>query len=259
MQKRALTFCIIGLLLPFSSRAQFEGSIGMKVTMPEDDTVRQVSYRLFVRADMLMTEISGNSDSTEEGKFIFRGDRQILWIVNDREKDYLEISLKDTSGNRRRETSADSGAQQHAPLLRKTGNTTSILGYPCSEYVVDEGGRQFRIWGTTRLGDVYEGLQKSFGKMGGDELIDGGRGWEDELASSKIFPLKIVTTKNGKQEETQEVTSIEPSKMAPSTFEPPKEYTRQAMEFDMNKLIQSMQEKMNEERYGEEDSTGVKQ
>ncbi len=256
---KALCFTSALLLsMPAISPAQFEGTIGMKVTVADDDSSREMTYLMFVRQDMLMTEVSGVEGGEGTGKFIFRGDRQLLWIVNDREKSYLEISLKDSSRPGVRRTGPDSAAPAAAPLLRKTGRSESILGYPCDEYVVDEGGRTSHIWGTVKLGGIYDGLQKSFGTMGAEGL-SGGRGWEDELAASKIFPLKIVTMREGKPEETQEVVSIDPKDVGLSTFEPPKEYTRQSLEFDMNKLIQSMQESMNDGRFGGQDTSGGKQ
>jgi hypothetical protein len=65
----------------------------------------------------------------------------------------------------------------------------------------------------------------------------------------KMFPLKLVTARNGVLYETQEVTKIEAKKLPAALFEPPRGYKKEALQFDMEKVLKQMQQ---EQRTGGE-------
>ncbi len=44
-----------------------------------------------------------------------------------------------------------SGADSFEPV--KTGNSKSILGYPCDEYLIEEGSSEIRVWASEKLGE----------------------------------------------------------------------------------------------------------
>ncbi len=224
--------------------AQFEGAIDMKVTAPDGDSMRVVSYSMLINGDKMMSEIMSREDTTKRGRFIFRGDRKLLWIINDDEKSYLEINLGDVQGAAAPRDTAGKDTARPAPRLKKTGAGESILGYQCEEYVVEEGSRVTHIWGTQALGNVYRGLSSSMGEMGGQDAGSTQKGWEDELAAMTLFPLRISTTQNGTMEESQEVTRIHAETVPASAFEPPAAYTKQSMQLDLEKILKEMQDKM---------------
>lgn len=232
--------------------SQFEGVIDMNVVQSVDDSTYETAYTLFVKKDLMATEMKGKGEGTQQGKFIFRGDKKVLWIVNHEEKNFLEISLKDDESSKGKGKKPE--AVSTSEKIKKTGKTQKILGYLCEELLVEDGNEVSHIWATSKLGNIYEGLAKSFGELGGKEMEESD-GWEKQLADMKIFPLKIETTKDGKLEQKQEVTRIEEKSVPASTFEPPKGYKKQAFEFDMEKMMKQMQEQM--EKEGKEDDEGV--
>lgn len=245
-QERIMSLVMLSLLWmlmvcsPANAIAQFEGIIDMKVSTVSDDSARATTYRMYVQKDKLAATVEGSGTEMQRGSFIFRGDRKLLWIVNDDQKNYMEISTKEQESNKATKKNHE---QASSPGLQKTGNTKKILGYTCEELLVTEDEEEIRIWATTKLGNVYEGLAKSFGELGGKHMNEE-TGWEQQLAAMKMFPLKLTTMRNGITTETQEVTNIETKKLASSAFEPPKGYKKESIEFDMEKLMKQMQEEM---------------
>jgi len=228
-----------GLLLPTIGIAQFEGIIDMKVSMSDGDSLHAATYRMHVQKDKMAATLEGGAQGMQGGSFIFRGDRKLLWIVNDEQKSYLEVSLKDVDTASAGEETPERGK------LERTGKTKTILAYLCEEFVVHGEAEVIQIWATTKLGNVYEGLMKSFGELGGSQMKDQA-GWEGQLSAMKLFPLTLVTTRNGALYEKQEVTRIEAKKLAPSVFEPPRSYKKEALNFDMEKMMKQMQQKQEE-------------
>ena len=228
--------------------AQFEGVIDLKVT--DHDTLKPVesTYRLFVKGEMLATELKGESQEEQHGKFIFRSDKKVFWIVNDQEKSFIEISVKDDGKSSKHRTDGGKKQANSGSRLKKIGKTEIILGYVCDEMVAEDGSRVAHIWSTKKLGNVYEGLMKTFGRMAetsdGDESDD----WEAELSGMKVFPLKIVTSQDGRLRETQQVTKIEPKTVDASLFEPPASYKKQSLEFDMQKMLKGMDGEMKQSK-----------
>lgn len=228
------TFALISalFLLSISAYAQFEGVINMKmITYNDAETTRVMYYAMSVKKAMMAAEVTGSDEA--QGKFIFRGDRKVLWIVDDKEKTYVEMSLNDSAAHRKPRHDAEPQVQ-----LRKTGKTSTILGYPCEEWIAGDGEEVSNIWGTTKLGNIYEGLAKSFGEMGDK---NGSQGWESRLADLKVFPLRIVTSSRGKTTEEQEVTGIQKKSVSSSVFDPPAGYKKQSFEMDLGKMMKGMQ------------------
>jgi len=234
MRKRTHIIFLMFVLLSGVSIAQFEGAIDMKVTMQDEGKSHQMLYTMMVKKNLMAANIKGEDKENIESKFIFRGDKKVLWIVNDAEKVYLEYSLKDEQKPSAKET------EKSNVKVKKTGKKETILGYPCEEVIVEEGNEVTHLWGTTKLGDFYSDLMKSFGYVEGEEASSGSSGWEAELEALKIFPLKIISMENGQVKQTQEVTKIESKSIPVSTFEVPKGYTKQKLEFDMEKMMKEM-------------------
>ncbi|MBI1806569.1 MAG: DUF4412 domain-containing protein [Ignavibacteria bacterium] len=229
-------------------RAQFEGVIEMKVTENDNSKPVESIYTLTVKDDMLATELKGDAQDGQHGKFIFRGDKKVFWIINDDEKNFLEISVKEDGKSSKQKTDSGKRKGRSARKLVKTGKTETILGHVCDELMVEDGSRVSHIWGTPKLGNVYEGLMKTFGQMAEQTEGDESEDWEEELAAMKMFPLKIVTTQDSRVRETQEVTRIDSKTIAASTFEPPQGYKKQSLEFDMQKMLKGMDDEMKQAR-----------
>ncbi|MBI4546570.1 MAG: DUF4412 domain-containing protein [Ignavibacteriae bacterium] len=233
--------------------AQFKGSIDMKISHTMDGKPEEVLFTMFVDQDKIAAKVKSDQPGMGGGRFIFRGDKMVLWIVDDAERNYFEISFnnQDTAD----ETNLEEEMKVPKPTFKKIGKTQTILGYKCDEWRVEHDGKVSNIWATPKLGDLYDGLVKSFGQMG-QKKRDDDEDWQSELAIMKVFPLKIVTSENGKVTETQEVTKIEAKAVPASTFEAPQGYAKQSFDLNMQKLMKEMQEqmdKMKKEQEEEED------
>lgn len=218
--------------------AQFEGSIDMKVVMTDQGKPEEMLYTMSIKKNLMASEIKSSAKGGDGGKFIFRGDKQVLWIINDAEKSFLELSLKD---EREKETKSTESSRAK---VKKTGKKETILGYPCEEIIIEDGNEVTQLWGTAKLGDFYGELMKSFGQIDGKDAAASSSSWERELEALKLFPLKIVSKENGKITQTQEVTKIESKSIPASTFDVPKGYAKQKLEFDMGKMMKEMEEQM---------------
>lgn len=242
--------------MSFPAYAQFEGAIDMIITNYIDGKPEQMLSTMFVKKDMLAAQMQGEKKEMGGGKFIFRGDKQLLWIVSDEEKMYVELSLKDKGEDTKSREAETKEKKKSKSSVNKTGKKQTILGYSCDEYEIKEDNEVTSLWGTAKLGNIYEGLAKSMGKMagakGGVEMEE----WETELMKMNLFPLKIVTTKDGKVTESQEVTKIEAKSLQATIFEPPVGYQKQSMNFDMQEMMKQMQEQMKKEM--ENDTTREK-
>jgi hypothetical protein len=235
LQPAGVAFFLLFLVTAFA-HAQFEGIISMKISDMTDSTPRVVYYDLRVKGNLVSAEMRDNTGAKGESRFVFRGDRKILWIISDSSKSYFEVAMHDT-------VTAKSMVPPASPPgkpLTVTGRTDVIQGYPCDEFLVEDAGRSIHIWGTSKLANVSEGLRRAFGEM---EAKSGGdaKGWEDELARKKIFPMKVVTLHDGVMEEAQEVTRVERQAIPSSLFDAPRDYERHSFDMDVQKMLEKMQ------------------
>jgi uncharacterized protein DUF4412 len=252
--KTAVRVSLVLLLLrAVPALAQFEGRIDMKMTRNVEGTPREVVYSMFVRKEMLAAQAGEGGETAAKGKFIFRGDKKVMWVLNDKENTYLEIPLTDDSNGTKRHRP---GKISSSVTLRKTGMKETILGYPCEEWVDQDTEKVTHIWGTSKLGNVYEGLMKSFEQLNPRLVESQMEGWEGELARMKVFPLKIVSSKDGDTTESQEVTRIERASLQESMFEPPAGYKKQTLDADMGKMMDQLQEQL-KSRHGHEGDSSL--
>ena len=237
---KAMTTLLLLLLAKASAPAQFEGQIDMKMTRGSDGDRTGVLYSMFVKGDMLAAKALGGEAGMKGGKFIFRGDKKVIWVLDDGKKSCLEIPITEdensTKGKKRREEERLARVK-----LEKTGKTENLLGYSCSEWITEEDGTVTHIWGTSKLGNIYEGLMKSFAKMNPGHEETQMEGWEGELARMKVFPVKIVSIKEADTVETQEVTKIDSRSVPGSVFEIPAGYKKESLDVNMGKMMQQMQ------------------
>lgn len=233
------TFMVVLAVLVVSSwsslRAQFEGEIDMKVTANEEGKSRETNMTLLFKNDLLSSESKGG-ESGMHSRIIVRGDKKVLWIINDERKTVFERPLQ---ASERQDTVAQS-AEKPKANLRKTGKTETILGYPCEEWVDESAHDTTFLWCTSQLGSVYQDFSRSFGDLGAGRMR--GRrdvpAWQKEFAGKNLFPLKVVSTRDGVVRMTQEVTTITKKTIDPTVFEIPGDYSKREMNFDINKMIQ---------------------
>ena len=249
MRRAMAVALLLFLFRALPALAQFEGIIDMKMTRHVEGAPRSVSYSMSVKGEMLAAQAGEGEGSEAKGKFIFRGDRKVMWVVDDQAKTYLEISLTGDAGGKKKGGSGPRRGDSNVKL-RKAGRTESILGYPCEEWVAEDTGTVTHIWGTPKLGNVYEGLMKSFEKMNPSLAESQMSGWEGELAKMKVFPLRILSMDRGEKgesgdtTESQEVTRIDSRHLEAALFDPPPGYKKQSLDVDMGKMMDQLQEQL---------------
>jgi hypothetical protein len=132
----------------------------------------------------------------------------------------------------------------HPSELRKTGDTDTVNGYPCTRYEVWRGGvRESELWvtgwsnveGGDEVVEAFEGMAAFFA-----ELIEampdflGAKSSADasmkHMTEMKGFPVVTRTFgDSGALEMETALTSSESVSLEPATFEPPAGYARQDM------------------------------
>lgn len=243
MKKYIILFCCF--LFAGILHAQFEGQIDMK--MSHRNSGKETQLVLLMKGDLMAFSMKGDGAMEKGGDVIFRPDKNVMWILSPKEKTYLEIvpdkemlsshgKVKEKLKKKLEKKLGGNGG------FRKTGNTQSIAGYECEEWVSDEDGDVARVWGTSKLGNVYEGFLKAMGQWGASREAQDNRGWQNELIDRRIFPMKTVLTENGSVTESQEVTKVEKKSLSASLFEPPPDYKKQSMDMDLGKMLKGLRE-----------------
>ncbi len=239
MKKNIVLLCF--MLFVGVAHAQFEGQIDMKIAHVNGDTQRETQMAILIKQGMLAFTVKEEGSMDKGGNIIFRSDKNLLWIVNPKDKTYLEIvpdkemmTSKDKSKKKPEQKSKGKSS------IRKTGKSMTIAGYTCDEWVAEDEEELTTILGTTKLGNVYEGFTKALAQWGGNQLDRDSEGWQHELIEKRIFPMKTVTKERDEITETQEVTKVEQRSLATALFEPPAGYKKQALDFDMGKMMKGL-------------------
>ena len=240
----ALIVLLLLMIVP-DVKAQFEGEMNLKTTRTVRGTPMNALVNVLMKGEMLNLKVKDESEIGKDASIIYRGDKKSLWVVNDKEKNYFEIPMKDSDEEETPERTKNPHGKTDKVNVEKTGKTATILGYPCEEYIIQQGDEAKDLWATTKLGDVYEGFMKSFGQLARRRPGAMGNTLESEVMKLKIFPLKSTTTTKGVVTSTEEITKIEKRTLAASLFEAPPGYKKQSFDVDMNSMMKSMREKMN--------------
>lgn len=240
------------IALSAATHAQFEGTVRMRTVTYQDADSSVILPTAWFKGPLFAAVIEAPpGEDAGAGRFILRGDKQVMWIIADREKKFIEMRAG------RAETPPDSArgaGRTRGYTLTKTGEAKSILGYPCEEWSADEGGGvTSRIWATAKLGGLYEGIVKWFDGMSLENDDDGTR-WEREIAGLRLFPLLVVRSEDGDVVEREEVLSVEAGRVPDGTFDEPAGYEKQTIDPDFEKVFERMLREM--EKGDPVDSTG---
>jgi hypothetical protein len=235
-----MLMCMLVLCLWSGVRAQFEGEIDMKITANEGGQSRETNISMLIRNELMSARMNSEGAPVRAARIILRGDRKLVWIIDDRRKVVIERSL---------EANQQPDSMKHEestskPNIRKTGKTETLLGYPCEEWVVTGEEGETSVWCNSKLGDLYKGFSKSLGEIGKMRMRRSTPDWRDDFIDRNLFPLKAVTTKDGKVKSTQEVTKIEQKKIAGQVFEFPEDYKKESFNMDINKTMDQMRDMM---------------
>lgn len=240
------TISLVGaiLLVAAAANAQFEGILRMKTVTYQDADSNVVLPTVYFKGPLFAAVIdAAPGHEAQAGKFILRGDKGLMWIVVDQEKKYIEIPVAPLPAGGD-SSAASPGKKTYA--LTKTGQSRTLIGYPCEEWIADEGdGVTSRIWATSKLGDLYEGVVKWFDGMSMESATDRSR-WEREIAGMKLFPLLVLRSEEGEVVEREEVLSIDRKGVEASIFDAPAGYAKQSVDLNFEKMFEQMMKEMEE-------------
>jgi hypothetical protein len=185
----------------------------------------------------------------ESAATILRMDKQLMLIVNNKEKTYsemtfseLEAMMKSASGQMdemqkkmeklppetremMKKMMGDKMMKKESTVsVKKTDNKKTISGYPCVEYVITEDGKErIHLWVTSDI-KGFDLMGKDFEEFGSRMAAlnpIGGKSLADGMKQLKGFPIQTIFG-----DITTTVTKIEERATPPSAFDPPPAYKK---------------------------------
>lgn len=203
--------------------AQFEGIIESKnLTTDEMGAKQQFVMTMWIKKDMVKIENSAVG-STPATTMVYRKDKQVVWILNDDDKTYFAIPREEKSERPRPPRRPEEGGGY---VVTRTGKTRTLLGYPSQQILIVRDEQRTELWGTRKLGDLFQSISRALGEDRTAEADD----WTAEIMKLGFFPLSSTTTVRGKLAESQEVTKIEKKILSPDLFQLPSTYKKQSID-----------------------------
>jgi hypothetical protein len=209
---------LCALLLPCALIAEtFEGKVSMTMTSTSSkDGPQTINYS--IKEGAMRVDIPNAKGG---GAFITDFKNKQMIILMEQQRMYMVRPFADPStAQRPASTGAAPAASAHSSdsSFRDTGETETILGYPCKKYEVTTSKGISDIWATDQLG-MFGGL--SMGGGPGGRRGQAPQEWESIVKGSGFFPLRVVSSEGGKEKFRLEVTSIDKTSLPDSLFAPP--------------------------------------
>jgi hypothetical protein len=97
------------------------------------------------------------------------------------------------------------------PEFKATDQSTNLLGYVCTRYLLTQRGEEIEIWATDKLVSFHPWLQNQPRRFGPRPIEEQ---WAELLTQRKLFPLfASMKFENGVERFRFEVKSITPQKV----------------------------------------------
>lgn len=206
------------LVLCGTASAQFEGYVETRNTTT-DETGAQQQYVMTMWVKDTMARITSSATgSSPATTMIYRSDKKMIWMLNDDDKTYFEITQQ--------KNTEQSSPKPDKPVVKVTRKVRKILGYACQQILISQSDLETEIWGTKSLGGLSTALARALGQ----EQTAAEGGWTDELTKMGIFPLLVNTRSDGKIVESQEIVKIEMKPLSAEMFILPSNYKKQSVD-----------------------------
>jgi hypothetical protein len=179
--------------------------------------------------------------------FIYRGDEGLIWLVDHKKKDYLQVTRPSAAGlaaaarsrlDDEQRAAVDLAAGVDPELeIRKTGTRSTVTGVPCDELQIHQGGRRvadvclasYADAGVSResfagIGEVQELLRDALAAF----LDSDDR--SEALAALESFgrlegvPMRVRAYNGDSVESETVVTKIQQKVLPKSAFDLPEDY-----------------------------------
>lgn len=199
----------------------FEGTVRMKIT---DGRSQAMPLEYSVKGGLLRTDIQAEEGMTMTAIMDFAKDEMIMLMPG--QPMYMVMPIKAAAAQASGHTGED-------PVLEKTGETETILGYKCTKYLARSKEAVTEIWATEEIG-AFMGLGSAMSGPMGSKATPAS--WEKALVGKNFFPLRVVSGPGSKQKFRLEVTGIEPKSLPASHFAPPAGYQK----FDMGGMLKGL-------------------
>lgn len=206
----------LGLLILFgagiSKALAFEGVVDYHITSGD----HKMDMEYLMKGHKL--RFNGNA-TTHNGAGILDSDKKTITILMPEQKMYMVQNVTDYKKL----------ASQANGKFTDTGNSETILGYKCEEYLYKSKSGLAHIWLASKLGYFGGMLQ---GQSGGMDA------WVKMAQDKGLFPLKTVNTdNNGKEKFTMTATKVSKEPVDDSNFQVPSDYKEMQMpKMDMGQM-----------------------
>jgi hypothetical protein len=218
----ALVLITCALLTPGALSAKdFEGTVRMKIT---DGRSKAMPLEYSIKGGLLRTDIQAEEGMTMTAIMDFAKDEMIMLMPG--QPMYMVMPIKSTAAQA-------SGHTGEEPELVNTGETETILGYPCTKYLAKSKEAVTEIWATEEIG-AFMGLGSAMSSPMGGKAAP--QSWEKSLVGKNFFPLRVVSGAGSRQKFRMDVTAIEPKSLPASFFAPPAGYQK----FDMGGMMKGL-------------------
>ena len=185
---------------PFEGKMQFQIKEGRKDPLLFDYLIKGGKVRV-------ITE----NNYGERGTVIVDNAQKKMFVVMDKEKKFIEMSMEPPKGSEKKEAEkAD---------FSKTGKKETILGYACEEWVAKDKNGVSEVWLAKGLG--------TFLGFGNAKVKQSQTFWQTEVEKQNLFPLRVISKSDSGKEKTRwEVKKIERKNLDASLFKIPASYTK---------------------------------
>jgi hypothetical protein len=200
----------IGSLVPLKGQT-FEGVVQFNVT----SSLGEMPMTYMIKGEKVRMEYEGQPRM--KGVVLLDGKENKAYMLISQMNAYMELPAGQALEGTRTK-----------PAITKTGKTQKILGYDCEQLIIKDAGTVTEAWVTKAIGKFQK-----FG-MGGGMQQEKQDDWQDNLAGSGMFPVRVVTKEGDTETSKMEVTKIEKKSLDASLFKIPEGYRK--MNMPMGKL-----------------------
>ena len=208
--KKLFLSVMFGFAGLFAVTAQsFEGTLEFKKQTPTDT----VSYIYYVKGDKVRLDEIGSKSKKVEGSFIIDLKTSSMLSLSHERKLYIE------------QAPGTPAVVNGKPDIKKTGNSKTIQGMKCNEYVVknDEEKVQVTYWLASGKFDFFAKLLKILNRKDKSAVYFGLLTGVDGMFPFLSSQMNLET---GKEEVKMEATKVDKKTVGADMFEVPKDHQK---------------------------------
>lgn len=201
---------LLGLALQVSHAQRFQGVI----TFESSGAMAAGTYKYFIKGSKIRMEFSGTEQESSPPVLMDASTRMVRMLIPDARM-FLEVDL--------RKDPDLPGESRLKAVLRRTGATEEIAGYPCEQVFANVGDFFMELWLARDIGPFMEFNLSPDGRNERAVL-------EQELTLQKLFPLRYISRNRNGQEQTRiEARKVEPRRLEDYLFDLPVGYRKMEM------------------------------